>query len=898
MKRDGAAKGNPNYAAHILSGIGDGIIATDLCGVIRRFNRGAEEITGWKAEEAIGRDIDSILVLRNADTDEPRKTPLEEVIRDDQTKGLLKDTILLSKDQKRKYVSATCSPVRDGESFIAGAVIVLRDVTRLRSSEIEQQREKEYALNLLDHLPALIWRSDEKLNCNYVNRNWIRFTGMNLEKSRMDGWMEAIHPGDLRKWNHISRNTDKRTESFRIEIRMRRHDGEYRWFVCEGCPHFDLNGKYDGYVGTFNDITYKKQASRKIFENEGKYRSLFMNMHSGYAYFKILYDGENNLEDVVYVEVNEAYESMLSKKKKNLVGKRYTEVFQGIETGFLDIIRDNITDLEQGKSVYFSEILRGSTKTWSSISVYSPRKDYLAIIVTDISQIKESEIAEKRAKEAAEAANRAKSEFLANMSHEIRTPINGMLGMVDLTLLSDLNEEQRDNLITAKACANSLLRIINDVLDFSKLEAGKMKIENENFDIRRLLEETVKLHSSRAAEKGLELNCNFSSAIPQYLVGDPNRLQQVLNNLISNAVKFTEAGSIAVTVRTVSQGENETELRFTVSDTGIGIGKEDIERLFKSFSQVDSSFTKKVGGTGLGLVISKKLVEMMGGTISVESEKGKGSRFILLLQFKIGSPAAGKVEKKAPRVARTSRPLHILLAEDDRINRKVISAMLKEKGHTVEAAGNGLEAASLFERNTFDLVLMDIQMPEMNGIEATGRIRKLEGSGRHIPIIAITAYALQGDREKFLSLGMDEYVPKPIRMEELFRMIESVVAAKEEKGGFPPDRVEIGDNGDVRIAGRRQNLPDSLIAQSVARIGEFIGEIDAAMKNGDLSSVERIAHQVKIIADKIDADEMKSSAFKIELAARRGDHYEGLACLKSLKSEFEVYRTYSGTGTY
>jgi CheY-like chemotaxis protein/HPt (histidine-containing phosphotransfer) domain-containing protein len=289
---------------------------------------------------------------------------------------------------------------------------------------------------------------------------------------------------------------------------------------------------------------------------------------------------------------------------------------------------------------------------------------------------------------------------------------------------------------------------------------------------------------------------------------------------------------------------------------------------------------------------------MMGGTISVESEKGKGSRFILLLQFKIGSPAAGKVEKKAPRVARTSRPLHILLAEDDRINRKVISAMLKEKGHTVEAAGNGLEAASLFERNTFDLVLMDIQMPEMNGIEATGRIRKLEGSGRHIPIIAITAYALQGDREKFLSLGMDEYVPKPIRMEELFRMIESVVAAKEEKGGFPPDRVEIGDNGDVRIAGRRQNLPDSLIAQSVARIGEFIGEIDAAMKNGDLSSVERIAHQVKIIADKIDADEMKSSAFKIELAARRGDHYEGLACLKSLKSEFEVYRTYSGTGTY
>ena len=443
------------------------------------------------------------------------------------------------------------------------------------------------------------------------------------------------------------------------------------------------------------------------------------------------------------------------------ISKQREHVFKGYQTGAIDYLYKPL-DLEilQSKIAAYIEFFK------QKFEVEQTKKE-LEKTITELN----------KAKQITEEATLAKSSFLANMSHEIRTPLNGIIGMADLALMDENNtESQIERLNDIRQSGESLLDIINEILDISKIEADKLVLEEVEFSISDLIKKIEKLLSVKTLRKELEFTTKISSDLPDILIGDPLRIRQILINLAGNAIKFTNKGLVSINVKLLKKEENKVEIEFSVEDTGIGISQDKISNLFELYSQAEKSTTRKHGGTGLGLTISKKLVEMMDGTIEVESEVGKGSKFYFIIELKQGKTlkATDKSSiKKTEKKKTPSKQLSILVAEDQLINRKIIFQLLKREGHKITIAENGKIALENVKSEKYDIVFMDIQMPEMDGLEATKLIRKFEKENNvHTPIIAMTAHAMKGDKEVCLAAGMNYYITKPINPAELYSVIE------------------------------------------------------------------------------------------------------------------------------
>ena len=686
-------------------------------------------------------------------------------------------------------------------------------------------------------------------------------------------------------------------------------------------------------VGSAVNFKLRSELAEKSFRinvSEKKYRNIIENSPQGI--FQTTFDGKfitvnralihmlgyNSLDEIkalniekniyYYPEEREKLISLL--EKKGSITNYNLSLKKKDGTKIVVLLNDRIVKDEETNKYFFEGNIQDITGRIDLEEERAITQEQLKL-----EKLKSDQLALEAVK-----SNEIKSQFLANMSHEIRTPMNGILGFLNLIQQGSYNskEELNDYVSSAKASGESLLGLLNDILDFSKIEAGKFELEETNFNLNHVIKEAVSTVITRANEKGLRINVDIDFSTPLNLLGDASRLRQIIINLLSNAVKFTETGEIKIGITSERMEEHKIKLNAFVKDSGIGIPAEKKRLLFEPFSQLDGTHSRKFGGTGLGLAITKQLVQMMNGEINVESEENNGSTFsfniILGVQKKLSFITALKTKQtksisaehkeisvpdskmevniSEEELKRARGEYQIILAEDNPVNQKVALKIISDAGFNIEAVENGLEALKAVQLKEYDLILMDIQMPEMDGYTATQKIRELPGNVARTPIIAMTAHALLGDRDKCIEAGMDDYVSKPIKPKDLIKLLDTwlKVNMKEE---LPVREIEevvqIFDKEHFSsVSMDNEEFQKELLQTYISDINLRIAKLDDYIRNDKMNLIVNESHAIKGASYSIGAKLMGDEAKEIETNAKAGDNTKAVVKINALKKAFEL----------
>ncbi|MGB0681251.1 MAG: PAS domain S-box protein [Magnetovibrionaceae bacterium] len=899
----------------------DPMIVVDRSGKIFRVNDKAEAMFGYTAAEF------SLLSLEELVPDTVREKHVHlrnAYFANPQSRVMAQGRELYAQTKDGRLVPVEINLSFTGEGEAALTTAILRDVTERREVEAARQGAVDTLRDAIETIPegfVLYDKDDRLVICNENYKKAYKVSAPIIEPGRT---FEEIIRFGVDHGQYPAAGLSKDSQEAWIAERLHQHlnpSGPMLQRLDNGrwLRIFERRTKEGGVVGIRADITDIKDQERQLRQSEERFRQAFEN--AGHGMSLVSLDGR-------FQQVNDALCQITGYDRQELLQKTFMELTHP---------DDLETDLAQ-----MERLLKGEISSFAIQKRYFHKDGHIVHILLSLSLVRDQdgdpihtvsqiqditarveaeqevrasqELLEQQAwelrdlaetnaieRERAVEATRAKSDFLANMSHEIRTPMNAVIGLSHLALQTKLTPKQRDYLSKIQNAATSLLDIINDVLDFSKIEAGKLETENTVFALRPLIRDVHALLEIKAQEKGLELQLELSANLPVAVEGDPTRLKQVLTNLVSNAIKFTEAGSVILGARQTSAQDGTCEVVFKVVDTGIGLTPEQSERLFDSFTQADTSTTRKYGGTGLGLAICRRLVGLMGGHIGVESEPGQGSTFRFVLPFAIKDEASIQDHGLRSQSQLDLRGVFVLLVEDNEINQQVAREMMSVAGIEVEIADNGEAALSTLDASqsqagrAFDLVLMDVQMPVMDGLEATRRVRQRE-QWKDLPIIAMTAHALAAERDACLEAGMQDHVSKPVDPQALLSTIARWTGRQEQMG---PDLDRISEQSPeglddpsgppgvdqteaLKRLGGNQALFDRLLSSFVKRFAETPSDLREQIDKGRLKDAEILAHTLKGAASNLSAHGIADAAERIEhrlSGLEPGDPAEGLATL-------------------
>lgn len=851
------------------------VIEWNLDFEVIKWNLAAEQMFGYTAKEALGHHAAELLVSEDV------RPIVDQVWQDliDQRGG----THSINDNFTKDGCTITCEWHNTGlintEGKILGVLSVIQDITERKRAELEITIQKAYLEQLFEASTEAIAFIDENGCVERINSQFIALFGFPADEIVGRSLDDTIIPPSLKEEGKAVTTEIKKGRPIFLESVRQRKDGSTMDVSITGMP-ISIEGKDAGIYAIYRDISGRKKAEQEITIQKAYLEHLFEASTEAIAFIN-----ENDRVE----RINSQFTAIFGFPSDEVIGRSLDDTI--IPPSRREEGKAVKIEIKKGRHIFHETVRQRKDGSLLDVSItgmpifIEGKNAGVYVIYRDISSQKKAEQELKKAKTTAEEATMAKSIFLANMSHEIRTPLNAIIGLSHLAKETQLTPQQLDYQEKIHASAYTLLRLIDDILDFSKIEAGKLDLEKINFSLVDVLERMSSIISVKSNEKGINFSIHVPDSIPKYLNGDALRLEQVLLNLTSNAVKFTSKGEVSVTVELVEELEQEAVLLFIISDTGIGMSPEQIEQLFQPFHQADFTITREYGGTGLGLAICRRLLEMMGSEIQVQSTLGIGSKFTFMVRFE-------KAEYERPEIIadismeQTKELLvnrRILIVEDNDANLQVARELLEQAGLEVIAAANGLEAVSLAAKERFDGILMDIQMPVMDGLTAAREIRK-GPSPPDLPILAMTANAMIADREECLAAGMNDHIAKPIKPEILYKTLVRRLRPDVDVNGYlnngkTPEPVSLEACDLPRLEGvdvktglgavnSNWKLYRKLLINFHNRHQNIKEEIQTELALGNNSVAQRLAHTIKGVAGTIGAKRLSEISSQLESAIK------------------------------